>query len=183
MLPLRLPFRARPQRCRRLRDGLATSLKSTFSPDSKILAEGCGQQSTALNSCYSLAGCEKRVSSSPALPGSLSLPRRTRAFLAPRPFQRRSSYHRRHVQIPPPFTAVPAGNWGACAGPPRCIRPASRIRNYNSQKPKQRTQENYSSQESLKRAHSLVSLLLGAESGRAEFGFSPRLGLVSASAL
>ncbi|KAJ8778967.1 hypothetical protein J1605_013201 [Eschrichtius robustus] len=44
-------------------------------------------------------------------------------------------------------------------------------RNYISQKPAEQTRENYYSQESpRRRARSLVALLLGAESGRAELG-------------
>ncbi|KAM5271024.1 uncharacterized protein RBU33_020518 [Hipposideros larvatus] len=47
------------------------------------------------------------------------------------------------------------------------------IRNYIFQKPAERTGENYSSQKIRRCARSLVSLLSGAESGRAELGFFP----------
>lgn len=78
--------------------------------------------------------------------GSLSLPRRTRAFLA-LGLQRRSSYHRRHVQIPPPFTAVPAGNCSLRRASP--LYPSGlQIRSTTPKPSLQRTQENYSSQES-----------------------------------
>lgn len=56
-------------------------------------------------------------------------------------------------QSHPPFTAVPAGNCSLRKGPLPLYPSGLQIRNYNSQKPKQRTQENYSSQESPGSAH------------------------------
>lgn len=125
---------------------------------------------------------KKGISCSPALPGVPLLTPEDAGISRPPALQRRSSYHRRHVQIPPPtFTAVPAGNCSLRKGPPPLYPSSLQIRNYISQKPKQRTQENYSSQESPGSAHArLFPSCWGRSQGRAEFGFSsPRLGLVS----
>ena len=103
--------------------------------------------------------------------GSLSLPRRTRAFLAPRPFSAVAATAAAIFRSHPPFTALPAGNCSLRKGPPPLFPSSLQTRNYISQKPAEQTRENYYSQESpRRRARSLVALLLGAESGRAELG-------------
>ena len=84
------------------------------------------QQSTALNSCYTLAGYEKKRASPAVLPspGSLSLPRRTRAFLAPRPFSAVAATTAAMFRSHPPSPQSPLGIVVCVRGLPRCIRPA-----------------------------------------------------------
>lgn len=96
------------------------------------------------------AGCEgKGISCGPSLPGVplLSLPRRTRAFLAPRPFSAVAATTAAMFKSHPPFTALPAGNCSLRKGPPPRLPSRLQTRNYTSQKLEERTRENYYSQE------------------------------------
>lgn len=75
------------------------------------------------------------------------MPRRTRAFLAPRPFSAVAATTAAMFRSHPPFTALPAGNCSLRKGPPPLLPSCLQTRNYISQKPAEPTQENYFSQE------------------------------------
>lgn len=77
-------------------------------------------------------------------PGAPLLTPEDAGISRPPALQRRSSYHRRHVQIPPPFTALPVGNCSLRKGPPPLLPSRLQTRNYIFQKPAEGTGENYS---------------------------------------
>lgn len=157
-------------------DGLGDLQRASFFSPQTLYdpAERCGQEPTAMTSCYRWSGVYKKgIPCSLALPGVPLLTPEDAGISRPPALQRRSSYHRRHVQIPPPFTALPAGNCSLRKGPPPLLPSCLQTRNYISQKPARGPGRTTLPRRPRRRARSLVSLLLEAESGRAEFGFSP----------
>lgn len=183
-----LPPAARPQRCcvtRRQGHGLSDLYRVSFHPRLYDPKERCGQ--SWLPRPPAIAGWDVKEKESPAVlpsPGSLSLPRRTRAFLAPRPFSAVAATTAAMFRSHPPSPCSPPGIVVCVRGLPRSFRPAYRPETTSPRSPRSGLRRTTLPRRPRRRARSLVSLLLGAESGRAEFGFSPpRLGPFSNSAL
>lgn len=113
-------------------------------------------------------------------PGSLSLPRRTRAFLAPRPFSAVAATTAAMFRSHPPSPRSPPGIVVCVRGLPRSFRLSYRSETTFPRSLRSGPRRTTLPRRPRRRARSLVSLLLGAESGRAEFGFPrPRPGLFS----
>lgn len=90
----------------------------------------------------------------------------------PTALQRRSSYHRRHVQVPPPSLRSPPGIVVCVRGLPRAFRPAYRSETTFPRSPRSGPGRTTPPRRPRRRARSLVSLQLGAESCQEELGLS-----------
>lgn len=150
--------------------------RASFPPPDSL--RSCREVWAAIGSLtsYCRAGWDaKRMKSFRALPsqgGSLSLPRSTRAFLAPRPFSAVAATTAAMFRSHPPSLRSPPGIVVCVRGLPRVFRLAYRSETTFPRSPRSGPPRTTPPRRPRRRARSLVSLQLGAESCREELGLS-----------
>lgn len=144
-----------------------TSRASIFSPPDSLRSRKKVWAATgSLTSCCHAGWDVKGMESFRALPsrGSLCLPRSTRAFLAPRPFSAVAATTAAMFRSHPPSLSSPSGIVVCVRGLPRAFRPAYRSETTFPRSRRSGPGRTTPPRRPRRRARSLVSLQLGAES-------------------